>query len=252
MRSLVKRLIKNFLKKRNYLLISYRDLDSILPARRIKRILTEYNIDCIIDAGANVGQYGFFLRKQVEYSGYIFSFEPDPSAFKTLQDNSATDDRWMTFNFGLAEKWGVLPFNLMKTSKLNSFLAPGFPNTGNSANRAVQSTIDVSVNRLDAIIPELKEKYAFRRIFLKMDTQGYDLNVFSGAKQCLHLIYAIQSEISMMPIYKNMPSFEDSMKEFGEAGFEVSGIYSLSEERFPHAIEFDCILLPRLESMAKS
>jgi Methyltransferase FkbM domain len=82
-------------------------------------------------------------------------------------------------------------------------------------------------------------------VFLKLDTQGYDLEVFEGASGCLDQIRGVQTEISVMPIYKGMPTFENSIQVFKSKGFEVSGLYSLSESRFPYAVEFDCIYLTK-------
>src|SRR4026209_949390 len=41
-------------------------------------------IDCVIDVGANRGQYGRLLRTEVGYRGYIASFEPQSTALKEL------------------------------------------------------------------------------------------------------------------------------------------------------------------------
>ncbi len=38
----------------------------------------------------------------------------------------------------------------------------------------------VSVRRLDDVLDELADTVQGRRVFLKIDTQGYDLNVFRG------------------------------------------------------------------------
>ena len=78
-----------------------------------------------------------------------------------------------------------------------------------------------------------------------MDTQGYDLEVFNGSLGCLDMIFGVQTEISVLPIYQDMPTFDDSLRLFKSKGFEVSGLYSLNENRFPYAVEFDCIYLPR-------
>ena len=61
----------------------------------------------------------------------------------------------------------------------------------------------------------------------------------------MNLIKAVQTEVSVLSIYENMPSFDDSLQVFRSHGYEVSGLYAVNEVRFPHAVEFDCIYLPK-------
>lgn len=105
--------------------------------------------------------------------------------------------------------------------------------------------MEVPVRRLDEVLLEFKETHKFKRVFLKLDTQGFDLDVFDGSLNCINMVFGIQTEVSVLPIYKNMPTFNDSLKLFRSKGFEVSGLYAVNESRFPHAFEFDCIYLPK-------
>lgn len=42
---------------------------------KMKKIFSEYDINCVVDVGANLGQYYDFVRKS-GYKGVVFSFEP--------------------------------------------------------------------------------------------------------------------------------------------------------------------------------
>jgi FkbM family methyltransferase len=221
-------------------------MGNLLLVKRLQRIIIEYQIDCIIDVGANTGQYGKFHREEVGYSGLIISFEPDPVIFKSLEETSQADDQWVIKNYALGKKSEKRNFNIMEGSTLNSFLDPDHTETSMFENEnVIRETIEVPLRRLDDVHTELKEMNNFKRIFLKLDTQGFDLDVFTGSFRCLDQVFGIQTEVSVLPIYKDMPSFDDSLKLFRSKGFEVSGLYALSESRFPHAAEFDCIYLPK-------
>lgn len=214
--------------------------------KRLEKIITEYEVDCIIDVGANVGQFGQFLRNEVGYKGLIISFEPDPNVFQTLNSTISTDKLWIAYNEALSDEAGELKFNIMKNSQLNSFLNPFSGDTRKYAGvNVVESQIDITVKKLDDIFERLKNEYRFNNVLLKIDTQGFDLKVFSGASESITSIVGVLSEISVLPIYEDMPSFNDSLGVFQENGYEVSGIYPVEEDRFPYAIEFDCLYLKR-------
>ena len=217
--------------------------------RRMKKIVKEYKIDCIIDVGANIGQYRDAMRKFVGYKGLILSFEPDPECFKVINNNSQKDSSWEVLNFALGNKEDVLKLNIMKGSVFNSFLEPD--STGSdlfSDGNSIIKVVEVPVKRLDALLPDLMDKFNFKNVFLKLDTQGFDLQAFEGVLDEIKCIKGVQTEVSFTQLYKDAPTFDKSLKLFKENGFEVSGMYSLGEYRFPHALEHDCIYLPKQES----
>lgn len=84
---------------------------------------------------------------------------------------------------------------------------------------------DIDVKRLDSLFPSIIENIVSPKVFLKMDTQGYDLEVFEGTRQCLRHIHGLQSELSVQPLYKNMPHYNESLSIYEQAGFEL---YNLS------------------------
>lgn len=220
-------------------------INSFLLSRRMKKIVEEYGIDLIIDVGANKGQYVDFLRNEVDYQGLIISFEPDPENCRLLKKSRTADNQWLLMDYALGKEDHKLNLNVMESSVFNSFLTPDNSNTTQFKNQnMVNRTIKVSVKRLDKVLHDLSKSHKFERAFLKLDTQGFDLEVFSGASGSLDIILGVQTEVSVLPIYKNMPSLEESLAFFKAKGFQVSGFYPVDESTFPHAVEFDCILLP--------
>ncbi len=240
----VKQCIEYVYNKLGLIIVPTWRLDYFLLSRRIKKIIEEYKIDCFIDVGANVGQYGDFLRKQVGYSGLIISFEPDPDSYESLVKASQTDDQWHIRNYALGKENTKQNLNVMRNSVFNSFLEPDKTETDLfSDENILKRKVEVTVKRLDDVMQELEEKYNFNYVFLKIDTQGNDLDVFHGSLGCISQILGIQTEVSVLPIYKNLPKFDDSLVLFRSMGFEVSGLYAINESRFPYAIEFDCVYL---------
>ena len=230
-----------------YTIPKWRSHDFML-IKRMQRIIDEYKIDCIIDVGANSGQYYNFLRKDIKYKGLVISFEPDPESYEVINKNSQNDPFWIVEKYALGNKEAELEFNIMEGSVFNSFLQPDNSETSVfDKSNSIKKIIVVPVKRLDTLFSNYKNKYDFNNVFLKLDTQGFDLEVFEGTSNILEYIKGVQTEVSFMPLYKNAPTFEKSLKVFRENGFDVSGLYSLGESRFPHAIEHDCIYLPHVK-----
>ncbi len=227
-----------------YVIPKWRSHDFML-VKRMQRIIDEYKIDCIIDVGANSGQYYNFLRNDIKYKGLVISFEPDPENYQIIYENSQKDLLWVVEQYALGEEESELEFNIMEGSVFNSFLKPDDSATDVfSESNKVKKVIKVPVKRLDVLFKDYKEKYNIKNVFLKIDTQGFDLIVFKGCTNIVEDIKGIQTEVSFMPLYQGAPTFGESLEVFRQNGFDVSGLYSLGESRFPHAIEHDCIYLP--------
>jgi hypothetical protein len=60
--------------------------------RYLRRLFDLLRIDCVLDVGANLGQYRDFLRDKVGYTGLIVSFEPIPSHVQILKDRAQQSD----------------------------------------------------------------------------------------------------------------------------------------------------------------
>ena len=59
-----------------YEIVPLREMKERDFALHLRELLARLQIDCVLDVGANVGQYHDFLRDKVLYDGPIVSFEP--------------------------------------------------------------------------------------------------------------------------------------------------------------------------------
>src|SRR5215204_5777610 len=66
-------------------------------------IFEKFNIDLIIDVGANTGLYGKECR-QSGYKGQIVSYEPLTNAFERLIRSIKNDPAWKAYNFALGSE----------------------------------------------------------------------------------------------------------------------------------------------------
>jgi FkbM family methyltransferase len=199
-------------------------------------------IDCVLDVGANSGQYGTFLR-QLGFDGYIVSFEPVRSVFSKLEHTAARDRKWLCYNLALGDDAGEKEINVYSSTVFSSFLSANDYSKGiwKSLNSVAPEL--VSVVRLDDIFAEIEQRTACTSVYLKMDTQGFDRNVFNGALNSLGKVLAMQSELSLLSVYEGMPFAYDVLNEYHARDYYISGLYPINRDDSLAVIEYDCVLV---------
>jgi FkbM family methyltransferase len=204
-------------------------------------VLTKLSIDCVFDVGANRGQYGNDLR-DIGYKGWIVSFEPVRSTFEDLSRVAARRPPWKVFQYALGAENGQAEINVVESDILASFLAPLGPTKTHPTNR-VTGRETVQVRRLDSILDDCMKGITSRHLYLKLDTQGFDLEVLRGAGGILASFLGAQTEISFVPIYHGMPRYNESLRHFEARGFNVVDFMPVSRAVDDLLmIEMDCIL----------
>jgi FkbM family methyltransferase len=210
----------------------------------LRRVFDAKDVDCVFDVGAFNGHFGRFLREEVGYTGLILSFEPQPRALQQLDEERARDKKWQAFNCALGSTPGKFEFNLTAKPWFSSFLPPSATTPENMAGRnAVVEKIGVKVETIADLFDALSRTYGFQRPFLKMDTQGFDLRVFNGASNYVHRFLGLQSEVSVIPIYQDMPSWLQALEEYQKSGFQLSGLFPVSHDGDVRVVEFDAVLV---------
>jgi len=208
-------------------------------ASRLRQIFTEYRIERVIDAGANEGQYRDFLRTEVGFDGQIESFEPTPSLAARLQDRARGDRDWTIHPVALGSAEGNLQLNLMKESVLNSFRHPVAD--GSLSGNIILDTVAVPVKTLDSLFAG---DGGLVKTYLKLDSQGYDLEILKGAQLVASKIPALQTEVSMAPLYDGIPNYQESIDAFSAHGFKVVDMFLVATHaEKKYALEFDCIMI---------
>jgi FkbM family methyltransferase len=210
----------------------------------LKRLLARLDVDCILDVGANLGQYAVELR-MIGFKGLVISFEPAPSLHAKIANWSKSHPNWKTMGVALGRAPGTMSLNLMAVSTLNSFHQPSIAETDRFApvNKVVD-TVEVRVDTLNELLPKLQHQYGFKRPFLKMDTQGHDIDVFDGGGGVHDRIVGLQSEISVKRIYENTLHWTDAIAHYERAGFDLAGLYKVNPGE-AELVELDCFMVRR-------
>jgi FkbM family methyltransferase len=207
-----------------------------------QQLFRRLQVDLVIDVGANTGQFGTAIRRS--YSGEILSFEPSSATFGRLEETTAADPLWRISRCALGQETGQLELKLSPHSVFNSFLAANdyCEERFGSGSRPVSSET-VEVRRLDEVAPELVPAITERRIFVKLDTQGFDLQAFLGMKGILDSVVAFQSEVSVRALYEGAPGWLQSLGVYEAAGFKIAGLVPVVVDQSGYPIEYDCLMV---------
>jgi len=211
-------------------------LKAVSERQVLGELLSKLRIDCVIDVGANEGQYARLLRR-LGFTGLILSFEPNVDVFNVMQRAFAKDHAWRGYNCGLGSSDGELDFNVFEFSPISSFL-PG----SDFVHSKIVRTAKVPVRRLDAFLPEILPDWSKRRLFLKCDTQGFDLEVVKGAEGALSAVYGLQSEIAVQSLYRGMPRYLEALSLYESLGFVLIDLWLNNRTVDGDVLEYDCLM----------
>jgi FkbM family methyltransferase len=216
--------IHNVLKKFGFQIKRYPDLD----IRRRLKILQSEDINCIIDVGANIGQFGSSMRRY-GYNKKLLSFEPLKSAFAKLEIAAKKDQKWEVYNYGLGHENSKSTINVSKNSSSSSLLKMLPVHINNAPQSKYIDTEEINIKTLDSIFDQLCDKS--ENILLKIDTQGYEKFVLEGANFSLKHIRIILLEMAIVPLYNKEVLFRPMIDFLDEKGFNLysleNGFYNL-------------------------
>ena len=133
----------------------------------IVKTLKFYEIDLVIDIGANEGQ---FVKEIMEY-GYtkrIVSFEPMKSAFIKLEKNSKKSVLWKTVNLGFGKENSFEFLNISKNSVSSSISQVLETSTNVEPDTKFISREKIKLITLNEYLSN--NEYKDKKIFVKIDT----------------------------------------------------------------------------------
>ncbi len=238
---MLKNIVGRIAESAGFELIADWRMPNLSYAHRLQTLFKYFDITSVIDVGANAGQFRDQLRSEVGFAGSIYSFEPDPALAAVLRQRAAADPKWTIFPIALGAAAGTMTFNIMQNSVYNSFRAPDVKQSAHHANgNAVAHTVDVEVRTLDSMAGTFPD---LARTYFKVDTQGFDLEVLQGGRATVRQVPALQTEVSLQPLYLGGPTMEQSIAAFTQLGFSVADFFLVSMDGQHRAVEFDCIMV---------
>ncbi len=143
--------------------------------------------DRFVDVGTNIGDWlGMVVENMQDRTFAALAFEPSRSAFEALEGRFRAEPRITPFNVALGSQPGSMAFFEQPDAGRGSSLVPDFMRTPGIARPVSVTTLDVA----------LRDAGWDRVDLLKIDAEGYDLQVMRGASDAIasHAIGALQFE----------------------------------------------------------
>lgn len=197
-------------------LLATRTAAAIEHMQMLERIRPE----TVIDVGANKGQ--FALAALAAGAKRVISFEPLASEADLFVRNLGSDSRVKLHRFALAEAAGEATFHVADRPDSSSLLPIGSGQT-KAFSVAEASTQTVQLRRLDEV---LQPDALAGTTLLKIDVQGAEGRVITGASGLYGAIRYVYAEVAFIELYSGQPLAGDLIRQLDDAGFALRGVYN--------------------------
>jgi FkbM family methyltransferase len=179
-------------------------------------------IDVVVDIGANEGQFGLELRR-AGYTGRIVSIEPLADPFNRLSRLATKDRDWIAIQTALGPQAGSATMHVASNGGASSSILQMLDTHARAAPEArFVADEQVDMETLDAIASQYLPDES--RLFMKVDVQGYELQVLAGGAVTLSRSSLVQLEMSLIPLYGSAPSFQDVLDFMRRQRYQLVGI----------------------------
>ena len=173
-------------------------IKNIVANIELEDLLKNISVKTIIDVGSNKGQF-LLLTEYFFKCKKIYSFEPIKKFYIIQKKFFKYRNNISFYNFALGKKKSKKIFYITKRKDSSSFLKINEKIKKNKDYKIIKKQI-IQIQTLDEIMAKKKLEDP---VLLKIDVQGYELEVLKGGVKTLKKTKYIIIEISDYEIYKN-------------------------------------------------
>ncbi|MDX1531701.1 MAG: FkbM family methyltransferase [Rhodothermales bacterium] len=208
------------------------DVPEIEPA--LERMARQgFTPELVFDVGAYRGTFARTCRR-VWPEAWIACFEPQDHAVRLLEALRQTDDRLSIHPvlLGPAAREAVA---LHEAETASSVLDEHVEQRHPTVEHAMQTVDGVVRDAYDGRPPDL----------LKLDVQGYELEVLKGAERSLPGVRAVLAEVNLLDLHVGVPLLADLAGWLSERGFVAFDVCGLTRRPLDEALwQADMVFVP--------
>jgi FkbM family methyltransferase len=216
---ILKRKIKKLFRKFGVDIVRYNYQTS--ETARLAWLLKWKNIEYVLDVGANEGQYAQGLI-DTGFKGNIISIEPTSLAYQRLQLRAKRQRQWKCLNIAMGESEGRVTINIAANSESSSILNMLPLHERSSPSSFYIAKEEVPMMTVDQLL--VAENISAKKLFLKIDAQGYESKILAGAPRSLSYIQGVELEMSLTPLYNEEKLFYELDNEMKTLGFALMSL----------------------------
>ena len=200
-----------------------------------KQQLVQNRFNTLIDIGANKGQFALIAR-YYNPKAKIYSFEPLEKPTKLFNKIFKSDQNIILHNAAVGPVKKKIKMHVSKRIDSSSLLPIGenqsflFPGTEESHKEGIYvAPLDHFINNEDLKSP----------IFVKIDVQGYELEVLKGSKSLIDEFDYIYVECSFVELYEGQALADEVIHYLQNYSFRLKGIYNIYYDKKGVAVQGD-------------
>ena len=210
-------------RTRNFLSLIHISKNANLEPQVLKNALDVSGATVVLDVGANVGQFGDMVFA-AGFKGKVVSFEAIRRAHQQLAVHAEKSGHsWSVAPCAaIGSSRGQIEVNISANSVSSSILPMKHAHLEAAPQSHYVESQTVGMERLDEIAAPLVSATA--KLMIKVDTQGYELEVLKGATGLLPQTVALQLELSLVALYEGAPTLVEMISYAQSQGFELFSI----------------------------
>ena len=202
-------------------------------------LLHRLEVGNVIDVGANKGQFAQQLLDK-GYRGTVHCFEPLETAHAELAARFCGHGQvkvWPRTAIGAED--GSVVLNVSGNS-VSSSARPMLPKHQDAAPRSAYVAVeDVPLAKLDSLLADETALFG-QGVMLKIDTQGYEAEVLTGAAESIRQCKAVLLEMSAVPLYEGQELWDSLHVRLSRSGFVMWNLIpDFRDARTGQLLQFD-------------
>ena len=205
-----------FLKLLKYSLWRRGLLNGIAATVELENIVKDINPKTIIDIGSNKGQF-IMLIEQLFPHKTIYSFEPLAEPLEIQKRFFNYKKNIFFYNFALGSNTSTKEFFITERMDGSSFFKINTENT-NNIHYKIQNQRNIQIRTLDEI---MIDQEIIQPILIKIDVQGFELEVLKGAEKILEKTNYLLVEVSEKEMYQHQPIQDEIITFLQDRNFHI-------------------------------
>lgn len=202
--------------------------------------LRAFSFKNIVDVGANKGQFAAFAASQWS-DAELYCFEPLPAPRQRLKAvvGAVALGRAQVFDCALGAVEGEAVIHVASREDSSSLL-PLAAEQKRLFDMTAAGEMTIAVRRLD----EMAELAAIQNALLKIDVQGFELEVLKGAAGRLGAFDAIYVEMSYVELYEGQALADEVTAFLSAAGFALRSTFNDHIDPAGRRVQADALFVP--------